>query len=98
MIVVLFESPVTPGIKALRDMSGLIIGERLGADEPGALHYIEERQQHRKKTSRPRCRKNLRRECCGCRLSGYRPSHSGPAAFAGVHFTSACAKVPLTGC
>ena len=41
MIVVLLESSVTPGVEPFGDVYGLIVGERLGADEPCALRHID---------------------------------------------------------
>ena len=95
MIVLLFEPAISPGAEAFRYVHRLIVSERLSTDEPGALRHIDQCQQGRKKPPHPRSRKNLRCEGRGCRLKIFRPGHSGPAAFAGFHFTSACGKVPL---
>src|SRR5689334_15085711 len=93
MIVVLLEASVTPGIQSFRNVHGLIVSQRLSADEPGALHHVEECQQRRNKPPKPRRRKSFRH---GRRygLSNLRTSHTGPAAAAGLHSTSAKGKVP----
>src|SRR5437763_13034446 len=78
MIVVLFESSITPGFEALGNVYGLIIGKGLRTDEPGALHNVDQRQQSRKKPSRSHCWDGLSRESRQCGLGGYRRSHSGP--------------------
>jgi hypothetical protein len=41
VIVVLFESLVAPGVESFCDMYRFVVGERLGADEPGALRQVE---------------------------------------------------------
>ena len=45
MIVVLLESSVTPRVQSFGDVYGLIVSQRLSADEPCALRDIDNHQQ-----------------------------------------------------